>query len=116
MSYAERSISRITYSPGVNTREPVTEAGRETSLATWTCQLFLNMGAMISYAAGRAAAYKPQWGVMPVKGLAAGARAPQAGFSVAAILRISSGLCSPASGVPGMRYWPMTRPPTSTGS
>src|SRR5215831_17244156 len=36
--------------------------------------------------------------------------------SPAAILRISSGVCSSASGVPGSRYLPLARPPTSTGS
>ena len=43
------------------------------------------------------------------------AQAP-AYFSVAAIRRISSGLCSPASGVPGIRCLPMASGPTSTGS
>jgi LEA14-like dessication related protein len=38
------------------------------------------------------------------------------GFSVAAIERISSGVCSPASGVPGIRYLPISSPPTTTGS
>ena len=36
--------------------------------------------------------------------------------SPAAIFRISSGVCSSASGVPGSRYLPLARPPTSTGS
>jgi hypothetical protein len=38
------------------------------------------------------------------------------GFNVAATLRTSSGVRSPASGVPGMRYLPIARPPTRTGS
>ena len=37
-------------------------------------------------------------------------------LSVAAIRRISSGVRSPASGVPGIRYRPMASPPISTGS
>src|SRR5688572_21172397 len=36
--------------------------------------------------------------------------------SVAAIRRISCGVCSPASGVPGIRCLPMASPPMSTGS
>jgi len=38
------------------------------------------------------------------------------GVRVAAILRTSSGECSPWSGVPGIRYFPLSRAPTSTGS
>jgi polyvinyl alcohol dehydrogenase (cytochrome) len=38
------------------------------------------------------------------------------GFRVAAILRTWSGVCSPASGVPGIKYLPMSAPPTTTGS
>ena len=37
-------------------------------------------------------------------------------FSVAAIRRVSSGVCSPASGVPGIRYLPIASGPISTGS
>ena len=69
--------------------------------------------------------YKPQPTVMAIKtrrdaprlSLIGGAnRLQRQGFSVAAIFRISSGACSPASAVPGMRYWPIASPPTSTGS
>ena len=38
------------------------------------------------------------------------------GFNVAEILRISSGARSPASGVPGIRYLPISSPPIRTGS
>jgi len=37
-------------------------------------------------------------------------------FRVAAICRICSGVCSPASGVPGIRYLPMASGPITTGS
>lgn len=37
-------------------------------------------------------------------------------FSVAAMRRISAGECSPESGVPGIRYFPIASPPTGTGS
>src|SRR5437660_1650905 len=47
---------------------------------------------------------------VPGEPRAAGQRRPPA------IFRISSGVCSSASGVPGTRYLPMERPPTRTGS
>jgi len=37
-------------------------------------------------------------------------------FRVAAIFRICSGVCSPASGVPGIKYLPMASEPITTGS
>ena len=37
-------------------------------------------------------------------------------FSVTAMRRISAGECSPASGVPGIRYFPIVSPPIRTGS
>lgn len=37
-------------------------------------------------------------------------------FSVATIFRISSGVRSPASAVPGIRYFPIAIPPIKTGS
>src|ERR1043166_2689280 len=37
-------------------------------------------------------------------------------LSVEAICRISSGVCTPASGVRGTRYFPIARPPTTAGS
>lgn len=37
-------------------------------------------------------------------------------YNVATIFFTSSGDLSPASGVPGIRYFPISSPPTSTGS